>query len=32
MFGSLVSGIALPFVAILVLGAGPLEVAALGMV
>ena len=32
VFGSLVSGIALPFVAILVLGAGPLEVAALGMV
>ncbi len=32
IFGSLVSGIALPFVAILVLGAGPLEVAALGMV
>ncbi len=32
VFVSLVSGIALPFVAILVLGAGPLEVAALGMV
>jgi Na+/melibiose symporter-like transporter len=32
VFGSLVSGIALPFVAILVLNAGPLQVAALGMV
>jgi Na+/melibiose symporter-like transporter len=32
VFGSYVSGIALPFAAILVLDAGPLEVAALGMV
>ena len=32
VFGSYVTGIALPFVAILVLGAGPLEIAAIGMV
>jgi Na+/melibiose symporter-like transporter len=31
IFGSLVSGIALPWVAILVLGAGPLELAAIGI-
>jgi Na+/melibiose symporter-like transporter len=31
IFGSLVSGIAVPWVAILVLGAGPLELAALGI-
>jgi Na+/melibiose symporter-like transporter len=31
IFGSLVSGIAIPWVAILVLGAGPLELAALGI-
>jgi Na+/melibiose symporter-like transporter len=32
IFGSLVSGIALPWAAILVLGAGPLELAAIGIV
>ena len=31
IFGSLVSGVAIPWVAILVLGAGPLELAALGI-
>jgi Na+/melibiose symporter-like transporter len=31
IFGSLVSGVAIPWVAILVLGAGPLELAALGV-